>query len=129
MVHGSDRPQDQSHNTPHHNRQEAGTLGDIQTPQGRRERGRDPPSIDNRQVQGILPGGQKTRKDAVREGQRQAHHDTAKNISRLHIRGGPVVNGARANNIIEATWSRIRRSMNTAHMENDLAGTAGNGPS
>ena len=46
----------------------------------------------------------------------------AKNVSKLHIRGGPVVNGTRANNnIIEATWSRIKRSMNTAYMEHDTA--------
>ena len=46
----------------------------------------------------------------------------AKNVSKLHIRGGPVVNGTRANNnIIEATWSRIKRSINTAYMEHDTA--------
>ena len=42
----------------------------------------------------------------------------AKNLSRLHMAGGPVVGGVRANNnIIEATWSRIKRNMNTVYME------------
>ena len=42
----------------------------------------------------------------------------AKNLSRLHMAGGPVVGGVRANNnIIEAAWSRIKRNMNTVYME------------
>ena len=46
----------------------------------------------------------------------------ARNLSKIHISGGPIVNGVRANNnIIEATWSRIKRSMDTAYMERDAA--------